>query len=162
MFKKHHYLTPFANKSYIFLLFEWNDRPIAMSVIGRQIGRNTTKAYRLSRLVVLPDYQGLGIGRHISDFSAGIMKNEGAKYYIKTVSPALGEYNNKRKDIWEPTAFNGKIRIDKKRKNVYTTLRTQPSYCHQYIGESIDGYGDLLLPIDKMRIKKNTIKHDFF
>ena len=150
-----------ANKSYIFLLFEWNERPIAMSVIGRQIGRNTKKAYRLSRLVVLPDYQGLGIGRHISDFCAGIMKNEGAKYYIKTVSPALGEYNNKS-DKWEATAFNGKVRVDKKRKNIYTTLRTQPSYCHQYIGKSIDGYEDVLLPIDEMRLKKSIVMHDFF
>ena len=157
-----------ANKSYIFLLFEWNERPIAMSVIGRQIGRNTTKAYRLSRLVVLPDYQGLGIGRHISDFSAGIMKNEDAKYYIKTVNPALGEYNNKHTENWEPTAFNGKTRnklgwnIDPKRKNVYTSLRTQPSYCHQYIGKSISGYEDLVLSIDEMRLKKRTKIHTFF
>tara|TARA_Y100000593_G_scaffold10889_1_gene19391 strand:+ start:726 stop:1184 length:459 start_codon:yes stop_codon:yes gene_type:complete len=151
-----------ANKSYIFLLFEWNDRPIAMSVIGRQIGRNTKKAYRLSRLVVLPDYQGLGIGRHISDFCAGIMKNEDAKYYIKTVSPALGEYNNKRTDRWEPTAFNGKVRIDKERENLYTSLRRQPSYCHQYIGESVDGYEELLLPVGEMREKKTLKKHDFF
>jgi len=143
-----------ANKSYIFLLYEWNDAPIAISVIGRQIGRNTKKAYRLSRLVVLPDYQGLGIGRNISDFCAGIIKNENAKYYIKTVSPALGEYNNKRTDLWKPTHFNGKIRIDKKNKNIYTTLRTQKSYCHQYIGKNIKGYSDLLLPINEMRNKK--------
>jgi GNAT superfamily N-acetyltransferase len=151
-----------ANKSYIFLLFEWNDRPIAMSVIGRQISRNTKKGYRLSRLVVLPDYQGLGIGRHISDFCAGIMKNEDAFYYIKTVSPALGEYNSKRSDRWKPTAFNGKVRVDKKRKNVYTTLRTQSSYCHQYIGEAISGYEELLLPVGEMRDKKNIKIHEFF
>ena len=90
------------------------------------------------------------------------MKNEDAKYYIKTVSPALGEYNNKRVDRWEPTAFNGKVRVDKKRKNVYTTLRTQPSYCHQYIGKSISGYEELLLPVGEMRNKKNIKIHDFF
>ena len=162
MFKKHHYLTPDANKSYIYLLFEWNDIPVAISVVGRQIGRNTKKAYRLSRLVVLPDYQGLGIGSKISDFCAGIMKNEDAKYYIKTVNPALGEYNNKHTENWEPTAFNGKVRVDKKRKNIYTTLRTQPSYCHQYVGNSISGYEDLVLSIDDMRIKQRTKIHNFF
>tara|TARA_B100001250_G_C19748592_1_gene766583 strand:+ start:716 stop:1195 length:480 start_codon:yes stop_codon:yes gene_type:complete len=159
LFKKHHYLTPLANKSYIYLLFEWNDVPVAISVIGRQIGRNTKKAYRLSRLVVLPDYQGLGIGSKISDFCAGIMINEDSKYYIKTVNPALGEYNNKSEN-WQPTAFNGKIREKTERENKYTTLRTQPSYCHQYIGKSIDGYEKLLLPISEMRIKE--VIHNFF
>ena len=147
-------------------MFEWNNIPIAISVIGRQIGRNTTKAYRSSRIVVLPDYQGLGIGSKISDFCAGIMINEGAKYYLKTVNPGLGEYNEKS-DNWQPTAFNGKVRIpiqvkNKKKKNVYTTLRTQPSYCHQYVGKSIDGYQDLLLPIAEMRKKKDIKKHNFF
>ena len=155
-----------ANKSYIFLLFEWNERPIAMGVVGRQVSRNSKKGYRLSRLVVLPDYQGLGIGRHISDFCAGIMINQDAKYYVKTVSPALGEYNNKSEN-WEPTAFNGKIRVpsqvaNKKRKNIYTTLRTQQSYCHQYVGKPISGYEDLLLPIGEMRNKKTKINHKFF
>ncbi len=126
------------------------------------MGRNTKKAYRASRIVVLPDYQGLGIGSKISDFCAGIMKNEGARYYLKTVNPALGEYNNKS-DNWEPTAFNGKVRIpsvvaNKKGRNKYTTLRTQPSYCHKYVGESISGYENLLLPITEMR----EMKHEFF
>ncbi len=29
-----------------------------------------TKYYRVSRLVVLPDYQGIGVGKHLLNFTA--------------------------------------------------------------------------------------------
>lgn len=153
LFKRHHYLTEDVNKSYIFLLFEWNDKPVAMGVIGRQIGRNDVKSFRGSRTVVLPDYQGLGIGSQISNFMGGICTQLGGKYYTKTVNPALGEYRNKHTSLWKPTAFNGKLRIDDNDDSlVYKSLRQRPSYCHQYVGPKIDGYDELLDPIDKVRM----------
>jgi ABC-type taurine transport system ATPase subunit len=157
-FKKHHYLTENVNQSYIFLLFEWNNKPIGMSVIGRHIGRNNVeKSFRGSRVVVLPDYQGMGIGSKISEFSAGIIKNRGGKYYTKTINPALGEYRNKELNRWKPTAFNGKNRISKGHSIVYKNLKERASYCHEYIGDCIDGYEDLLLPIYKMRTKNQLV-----
>jgi len=154
-FKKHHYLSEKANKSYIFLLFEWNNKPIGMSVIGRHIGRNNVeKSFRGSRVVVLPDYQGMGIGSKISEFSAGIIKNRGGKYYTKTINPALGEYRNKETHKWKPTAFNGKNRISKGHSIVYKNLKERASYCHEYIGDVIDGYDDLLLSMDELKDKK--------
>lgn len=154
-FKKHHYLSEKANKSYIYLLFEWNNKPIGMSVIGRHIGRNNVeKSFRGSRVVVLPDYQGMGIGSKISEFSAGIIKNRGGKYYTKTINPALGEYRNKETNRWKPTAFNGKNRISKGHSIVYKNLKERASYCHEYIGDCIDGYDDLLLSMDELKNKK--------
>jgi ABC-type lipoprotein export system ATPase subunit/GNAT superfamily N-acetyltransferase len=152
IFKKHHYLTENVNQSYIFLLFEWNNKPISIAVIGRQIGRGVGNAYRGSRIVVLPDYQGMSIGSSISNFIGGICKNIGYKYFTKTINPALGEYRNKSNKLWTPTAFNGKERIKSNViNNKYTSLRIKKSYCHEYIGNSIEGYEELLLPIEKMR-----------
>jgi len=157
-FKKHHYLTENVNKSYIFLLFEWNDKPVCIAVMGRQIGRGVGKAYRDSRIVVYPDYQGMGIGSYISNFLGGISKDYGYRYFTKTIHPALGEYRNKYDKIWNPTAFNGKVRNKSNPKNnKYTSIKLRSSYCHEYIGESISGYEDLLLPINEMR-SKNQIK----
>jgi energy-coupling factor transporter ATP-binding protein EcfA2/ribosomal protein S18 acetylase RimI-like enzyme len=151
-FKKHHYLSEKSNKSYIYLLFEWNKKPVGISVIGRHIGRNNVeKSFRGSRIVVLPDYQGMGIGSKISEFSAGIIKNIGGKYYTKTINPALGEYRNKQINKWKPTAFNGKTRISKGHSIVYKNLKERASYCHEYIGNSIDGYNDLLLTIEQLK-----------
>jgi ribosomal protein S18 acetylase RimI-like enzyme len=104
--------------------------------------------------VVLPDYQGMGIGSKISEFSAGIIKNRGGKYYTKTINPALGEYRNKQTNRWKPTAFNGKNRISKGQSIVYKNLKERASYCHEYIGDVIDGYDDLLLSMDELKDKK--------
>ncbi len=159
-FKKHHYLTEDVNKSYIFLLFEWNNKPIAINIIGIHVGKTEClKSYRESRLVVLPDYQGLGIGSKISEFTASIVINNHWNYYTKTSNPALGEYRNKNKNKWLATGHNGKLRKDKNiESNKYNTLRKNISYCHKYIGNKISGYEDLLLPIEQMRIK-NTNKY---
>ena len=154
-FKKHHYMTQSVNKAYKFILFEWNHKPIAIAVIGLQIGRGVGNAYRCSRIVVLPDYQGMSIGYYISQFIGGISKESGYRFFFKTIHPAIGESMNKNSLIWNPTAFNGKQRKKSSSiENKYSSLKLRNSYCHEYIGKSIKGYGDLLLSINEMRDKK--------
>jgi ABC-type lipoprotein export system ATPase subunit/GNAT superfamily N-acetyltransferase len=155
-FKKHHYLTEEANKTYIFLLFEWNGKPVAINVIGRHLGKTGgVPGYRGSRVVVHPDYQGMGIGSKISEFCGGIVRNIGGRYYTKTINPALGEYRNSHNENWKPTLFNGKIRIDNNdHSEIYKTIKQRASYCHEYIGNPIDGYSELLKPIDELRNEK--------
>jgi len=153
-FKKHHYMSESVNKAFKFILFEWNSKPIAIAVIGLQIGRGVGNAFRDSRIVVLPDYQGLGLGTSISNFIGGISKDYGYRYFTKTIHPALGEYRNKNLHIWKPTNYNGKIRNDNVSKtNKWDTLFLRKSYCHEYIGEAVKGYSDLLAPINEMREK---------
>jgi len=158
IFKKHHYMTDKVNKAYIHLLFTWNNKPIAIAVIGRQIGRGVGLAYRDSRIVVLPDFQGMGLGTSISNFLGGVFKSMEARYFTKTIHPALGEYRNKNTNIWKPTAFNGKIRNKVNAKeNIYTSIKLRASYCHEYVGKPLNGYKDILLPIKQMR-ETNTLK----
>ena len=118
-------------------------------------------SYRLSRTVVLPDFQGLGIGKSISNFTSGILSNNGYRVFTKTVNPALGIYRDNDKTKWKPTSKNGRKRKDKNFK-YFETKKWKPlirlSYCHEYIGEPIYGYENLLLPIKQMRegkIKNN-------
>jgi hypothetical protein len=89
----------------------------------------------------------------ICNFIGGIFINENKKMYIKTVNPALGEYFNKS-ILWRGTLENGKIRnlkfVDIQK---YKNRVTRASYCHEYIGQSISGYEELLLPINEMRNK---------
>ncbi|MDA9272102.1 hypothetical protein N9Q05_01795 [bacterium] len=155
-FKKHHYLTEKVNKSYMFFLFEWNGKPVSIGVVGSQIGRGVGNAYRDSRIVVLPDFQGMGIGSYVSNFLGGISKDKGFRYFTKTIHPALGEWRNINSDKWKPTAFNGKIRKPTKSDgNKYTSIKLRASYCHEYIGEGISGYKELLKPIKEMRDNKS-------
>jgi ABC-type lipoprotein export system ATPase subunit len=153
LFKKHHYLTQDVNEAYIFLLFEFNHKPIAICVIGYHSGYNLKPSFRESRLVVLPDYQGMGIGSKISQFIGGVLKNNNFNYYTKTTNPALGEYRNFNNKMWEGTAHNNKSR-DKSSSPAFKNLRLVKSYCHKYVGESIKGYNELLLPIEKLRYKE--------
>jgi GNAT superfamily N-acetyltransferase len=140
-----------VNKAYKFILFEWNSKPIAIAVIGIQMSKGVGNAFRDSRIVVLPDYQGLGIGTAVSNFMGGISKNINYRYYTKTIHPALGNNRNLQTHIWKPTSFNGKIRDGKTVHNKWKKLLLRKSYCHEYIGDSIDGYDDLLRPIHVMR-----------
>jgi ABC-type lipoprotein export system ATPase subunit/GNAT superfamily N-acetyltransferase len=152
-FKKHHYLTEKANKSCYFLLFEWNEKPIGIVAFSRLPSGTVKNSYRLNRTVVLPDFQGMGIGSKISEFVCAILKE---RVFTKTVNPALGEYRSKSSK-WKPTSKNGKVlrgQSKEKGQNVWTT-KTRASYCYEYIGESINGYEELLKPIKQMRESKN-------
>lgn len=155
IFKKHHYLTEMNNKAYSHYLFEWNDKPVGIVVVSPLPSGTIKNAFRGSRTVVLPDYQGMGIGSSISDFIAGIYKSINRQYYVKTVNPALGEYRNKS-NHWIGTPDNGKIRKDRKAISNYHShwkSKKRISYCHKYIGKPIYGYEDLMLPVNELRKK---------
>lgn len=163
IFKKHHYLTEFNNKAYAHYLFMWNNKPLAINIISPLPSGSLKSAFRESRIVVLPDYQGLGLGYEISKFTASIYRSVGSRYFTKTVHPALGERRNKSSD-WRPTPDNGKERKKRNKEYPYEhhwKHNSRPSYCHEYIGESITGYEELLLPIDDLRdilTKKNQLR----
>ena len=156
IFKKHHYLTEDVNKSCKFLLFEWNNKPIGICAVINQPRGGCPNGMAISRIVVLPDFQGMGLGVKISEFCSAIFIDNGAKVYIKTVNPALGIYFNKS-DLWKGTSMNGKIRHkSSKKSDSYAKNRLErASYCHEYIGEGIGGYEELLLPIKEMREYKS-------
>lgn len=151
LFKEHHYMSASVNKAFKFILFEWNNKPIAIAVIGRQTSAGIKNAYRDSRIVVLPDYQGLGLGTSISNFIGGICKSINFKYYTKTIHPALGNYRNTHNCIWQPTLYNGKIRKKKRNDKTYLIALERKSYCHKYIGKPIYGYEELLKDINSIR-----------
>ena len=154
-FKKHHYLTEAVNKSCKFLLFEWNNKPVAICAIINQPRGGCPNGMAISRIVVLPDFQGMGLGSKITEFCMAIFVNEGGKLYIKTVNPALGIYFNKSEDF-RPTSMNGKIRHNSSKKSDSSAKNRleRASYCHEYIGKGISGYEELLKPIKEMRENK--------
>ncbi|BAV39159.1 ABC transporter ATP-binding [Tenacibaculum phage pT24] len=110
----------------------------------------------------MPDFQGLGLGYQISNFTGAIYKADGRRYYTKTVHPALGESRNKNVDDWKPTGDNGKVRKKRNAPRPYESHwahNSRISYCHEYIGKEVHGYGELIKPISEMRKdKKNREK----
>lgn len=156
IFKKHHYLTQEVNKTCKFFLFEWNNNPVAISAVLPSPGLGRSNAVSFSRTVVLPDYQGMGIGKKICDFMGSILKNNGYRIFGRTINPALGIYRN-NSELWKPTGTNGKgANLGKETREMgkYAANRLDRiSYSHEYIGPSLCGYEELLLPIKEMREK---------
>jgi hypothetical protein len=53
--------------------------------------------------------------------------------------------------LWKPTMYNGKQREKKREDKKYLNYQFRKSYCHEYIGDAIDGYDELLQSIAIMR-----------
>lgn len=134
MFSPHHYLTDNINKSAKFWLCLWGTTVVGFgSAIAFPSG-TVKNAFRGHRTVVLPDYQGLGIGVRISDAIAEMYVSQGCRYFSKTVHPRMGEYRN-NSPRWKPTSKNMKRRRDKGRLHLGNWKpRDIVSYSHEYIG----------------------------
>ena len=160
LFKKHHYMTEACSKSCKFYLFTWEGRPVGLNAVIAFPSGVIKKGVRESRIVVLPDFQGLGLGTAISNFSAAIYKDSGYTYYTKTIHPAIGEYRNRKTEKWAGTGMNGKVSKGEHTIESWKALH-RASYCHKYIGDSIDGYAGLILPVGEMRsLKKEREKNE--
>ena len=95
IFKHHHYLTQDLNNSAKCFLFMWNDKPVAFIGIICFPSGVIQNAFRISRVVVLPDFQGLGIGGKICDYISKLYKIDNKTMYIKTSNPALWSFFDK-------------------------------------------------------------------
>jgi len=137
IFKQYHYLTEDYNKAAHSFCVTWNDKPVAFIGVLEFPGL-PTKSKRFTRTVVLPDYQGLGIGSRVTDYFAKLYKKEGYDVYTRTINPALGEYRSKSRN-WVSTGKG-----DTKTNDKYKKVLNRPSYGFKYIGDKSTDSTDIL------------------
>lgn len=116
LFQHHHYLSEELNKAAKCFIFTWNDQPVCFVGILPSPSGYYKDAFRVTRVVVLPDFQGLGVGNKAINYIAALYKKTGKDMYIKTSNPALGEAQLKS-GIWKETATSRKILSDKSYKS---------------------------------------------
>jgi ABC-type Mn2+/Zn2+ transport system ATPase subunit len=88
MFAKYHYLSHTHNNAARVFIATVNDEIAGfISVIAQPSGMKGQK--RVHRLVILPDYQGVGIGVRLLNEIGKIYKNDNWRYTINTTSPSL-------------------------------------------------------------------------
>lgn len=142
MFRNHHYLSTDINKGARCFLAIWNDIPVGFNAVIALPSGNLKNAWRGHRTVILPDFQGMGIGVRFSDTIGEIMLAEGKRYFSKTAHPRLGEYRN-ASHKWRPTSHNMQNRKDyetekredtKYSKELRMKHRDRFCYAHEYIG----------------------------
>ena len=132
MFKHHHYLTQDINKSARCWIAVWNDTPVgfASSIAQPNAMRN---AWREHRTVMLPDFQGMGIGVRISDALGEIHIQTNKRFFSKTAHPRMGEYREQSAK-WRPTAHNKEARGDYMvRENALPNPRKSKKYSKEYL-----------------------------
>lgn len=87
LFKRHHYLTAGLAPQARCFLTTWNDAPVnfcaTLPVISKRHHR------RFTRIVTLPDYQGLGIGMRAVAAVAELHRAEGFRINVTSSHPAL-------------------------------------------------------------------------
>lgn len=138
-FRQHHYLDGNINKGSRCWIARWGQRSVGfVSIIAFPNG-NFKNAWRGHRTVVLPDFQGLGIGVRISDAVGEILLRSGARYFSKTAHPRMGAYRD-NSPLWRPTSKNKKSRPDyatsagKKEAGHYARHIERLCWSHEYVG----------------------------
>jgi GNAT superfamily N-acetyltransferase len=87
LFARHHYLTGALNPAARCFLALWRGAAVAFCATLTLIGQR--RRWRVSRLVTLPDYQGLGIGMAMLEAVADEHRREGHRVNVTASHPAL-------------------------------------------------------------------------
>jgi GNAT superfamily N-acetyltransferase len=129
---------------YVLLL---GDKPIGFHAAIHSTNRDIHSYWRGHRTVILPEFQGMGIGTRFSDAIAEIYVSRGLRYFSKTAHPSFGEHRE-HSPLWRATSTNRKSRAASYIKKD-GTVREMPGYggtttardahrvcySHEYIGK---------------------------
>jgi len=148
LFRPYHYLNSSIHNSSTCYLASWGHQPVAFMSLMHMTGRDVISAWREHRLVVLPDFQGMGIGNKLSEVIGQRYIDIGKRYYSKTSNPRMGEHRNKSL-LWRATANNMKSRPSYLKegeargqkgfgisKELQLAHSIRVCYSHEYIGAS--------------------------
>lgn len=128
-FRRYHYLnTELALASRCWGLYAGNDIVGFMGVLHQPHGINK-KLKRVSRLVILPDYQGIGLGTRFLNLVGDYYKANGYDFTIVTSAKNMISAL-RRSDKWAMTRYcvnrnnSPKSIIDYKRSSMRTECKT--------------------------------------
>jgi len=146
-FSKYHYLDTAISKSAHYYVLLLGDKPIGFHAAIHSTNRDIHSYWRGHRTVILPEFQGMGIGTAFSDAIAEIYVSRGLRYFSKTAHPSFGEHRE-NSPLWRPTSMNKKSRVGSylnkdgtaRKMAGYggtTTVRDayRVCYSHEYLGK---------------------------
>jgi GNAT superfamily N-acetyltransferase len=88
MFRQYHYLNGSLASTARYYTAVYQDRPIAFIAVVHI--RMRARYYRVTRLVVLPDYQGIGVGKRLLNFIAELYTSQTKiPFYFLTSNPQI-------------------------------------------------------------------------
>jgi GNAT superfamily N-acetyltransferase len=134
MFRQYHYLSGSIAKHARCYVAVYQDKPVAFVAVMHIHMRS--RYYRVHRLVVLPDYQGIGFGKRLLNFIAELYNSQTkAPFYIVTSNPQIVRGNMESwrvrrighvKRSQENTRINSEIKLSVSAKRISITLEYKP------------------------------------
>jgi ABC-type polar amino acid transport system ATPase subunit/GNAT superfamily N-acetyltransferase len=103
-FREYHYLDHTISQAAQCFVATWNEKPIAFTSVVHFPHPSCATFKREHRTVVLPDFQGVGIGNRFSEFVASYYKKQGFRFISTTSSPAMIQHRAKSK-LWKTHRF---------------------------------------------------------
>lgn len=137
LFRRHHYLTSRIHKQAQCFIGLLDQTPVVFTSVLAFPHPLIKKAFREHRTVVLPDFQGMGIGPRFSDAIASLYTSTGRRYFSRTSHPRFGEYRQ-NSPLWRPTTSN--LRRQTPQKGItqisdhWKTDEKRICFSHEYIG----------------------------
>ena len=89
LFRKYHYLNHSLNHSATEFVGYIDNHPCVFCAVLHFPHPKVNNFKRITRLVVLPDYQGIGIGKRFLDYISKYFTKDGFRLIITTTTPAL-------------------------------------------------------------------------
>lgn len=136
MFKDHHYLDEKINKAARHYIAVWEGQVIGYLATMTMPSGTIKHAWRGHRVVVLPDFQGMGIGVRFIEAVAQIHLNEGHRFFSRSAHPRMHLYMD-ASPCWRATSKNKKLRTDVTHEKVYKNHfvdNKRICYSYEYIG----------------------------
>lgn len=134
MFRNYHYLNSSLGAGVRCYTAIYQEKPVAFIAVASV--RMKAKYYRVSRLVVLPDYQGIGVGKRLLNFIAELYTSQTKMpFYILTSNPQIirGNMNNWKitrvghaSKAKENTRINSEIKISLSRNRITVSMIYTP------------------------------------
>jgi ABC-type lipoprotein export system ATPase subunit len=143
LFREHHYMSADLNRSAACYLAYLDDKPVAFQAVLPVIGFKG--AFRSSRTVVLPDYQGIGLGSALSDYVADLYFKQGKRYRDTLAHPALIAHYQRPGSGWKLASYHaagtkghhGGMFTREKRHVIHSKGRSVVTF--EYIGKPARG-----------------------
>ena len=124
MFKQHHYLRNDLDKASKCYILKWENIIVGFYAIKAFPNGYIKNFWRGHRLVILPDFQGMGLGKYLLDYINNLYINKGCRVFVKCACIKLGRYmeesnkyiktstNKKERNIGDNGSFNKHITFD--------------------------------------------------
>jgi len=140
LFARHHYLSGGLSDFAQCFLALWQGNPVAFVATLSLIGRKRRR--RISRIVTLPDYQGIGIGMAATEAVAELHRAEGQRVNVTASHPALLAHC-RRSPRWRAVGVKRTGSRDTRRFiKGYRASAGRAVVSFEYIGDRESGIGD--------------------